>query len=286
MGKKKLLYRHLFFLLLLSAKFSFAQPCDPTVPLLVADLTGSPDSLWNSPPVVRDGLCCSASNPDRCVQFLLTLDANAVGIKFTVCDGALPPGALYYQINCGTQYPVGDPICLAGDSTYLITFCKPGNNNNEYCIQSIGKPDAGPPIAVSNGCMGFIYATGFDESTIVWTSISPGATGDYNSYMSCSSACDSVLITAQAGYPASVLYQVTGVPLGGCASITVTDTVRVYFVNDKTATILPLNPVVCFGVSNAVLTANGGGGAPPYSYLWSTGETTQSITRELVHFGL
>ena len=239
------------------------------------NLTGNADSVWTSPDVQRNDLCCTSSNPDRCVQFILTLDPGAQGIRFDVCDGALPPGALYYQIGCGTQYPVGDTLCLTGTGPFVVTFCKPGNNTNKYCITSIGKPKVSPPIAVSDGCSGIIYATGYDISTVVWTSVPYDSV--YNTYMSCSAACDTVLVTAKPGYPPYVDYEVSGLPPGGCAASIVRDTVRVYFVSLKYADIQPKNPTVCFGGTTTSITANGNGGAPPYFYLWNTGATTQSI---------
>ena len=41
--------------------------------------------------------------------------------------------------------------------------------------------------------------------------------------------------------------------------------------------IVPQDPAICFGSTGTVLTANASDGAPPYLYLWNTGETTQSI---------
>jgi hypothetical protein len=45
-----------------------------------------------------------------------------------------------------------------------------------------------------------------------------------------------------------------------------------------TVTITADQQLACFGDSSVVLTANAAGGIPPYSYLWSNGQTTQSIT--------
>ena len=66
-------------------------------------------------------------------------------------------------------------------------------------------------------------------------------------------------------------------PIGGCTNMLVTKLTRIYFVNDKKATINPKNPSVCFGQNTTTLTAFGTGGKPPYKYLWSNGDTTQSI---------
>jgi gliding motility-associated-like protein len=255
---------------------AFAQPCDPSTPTFTVNLTGNPSGTWISPVVTRDGLCCTSTSPDRCIEFIITLDPAAQGIIFNIASGAIPPGAMFYQVSCGNPTPVGSLMCLNGPGPHRITFCKPGNNNNSYSITSVPAPQASPPIAVSDGCSGIIYASGYDQASITWQPVPANPT--YYSYMSCTTGCDTVLITAQPGYPSSVLYQVCGYPAGACNNILVCDTVRVYFVTDKTATINPQNPVICFGGPPATLTANGTGGYPPYIYLWSTGATTQSIS--------
>src|SRR5688572_23720822 len=119
-----------FWVLLLFVKIqnSSAQMCDPAVPVFTVDLTGSPNGTWTSPLVYRTGLCCTASGSDVCVQFIITLDSGANGISFDIISGAVPGGALYYQINCGLPSPLGSPICLSGVGPHVLTFCKPGNN--------------------------------------------------------------------------------------------------------------------------------------------------------------
>lgn len=85
----------------------FAQSgvCDPTVPFLTVDLSSSADATWESPSFVRLDLCCGNSNPDRCLEFEITLHPDAIAINFEIASGAVPPGSMYYQINCGP--PVG-----------------------------------------------------------------------------------------------------------------------------------------------------------------------------------
>ena len=61
-------------------------------------------------------------------------------------------------------------------------ICKPGGNIYDYGIIAIPKPKVSPPIAVSNGCSGIIYESGFVKSTVKWTSVPFNAT--YNGYMS------------------------------------------------------------------------------------------------------
>jgi gliding motility-associated-like protein len=269
-----------FFLLLLLCPISkvWAQQCDASTPSFKFDLTGRPDSIWKSPNESRSGICCGLdprdSPPPRCVEFIFKLDPGAVGINFKIASGAIPSGALEYQIDCGPRYKVGDPICLNGPGPFRLTFCKPGNNPNTYTIESITNPKVSDAVYVSDGCTGTITTTGYNPSTITWTSVPFNAT--YNSYLNCTTGCPNVIVTAKAGYPPYVDYQVSGFPMGGCSG-RVNQIVRAYFISDKKVTILPKDPVICFGGTTAAVTANGSGGAPPYTYRWNTGATTQSI---------
>ncbi|MBS1582709.1 MAG: SprB repeat-containing protein, partial [Bacteroidetes bacterium] len=250
--------------------------CDPTVPVLAVDLSASPSATWQSPTIQRQGLCCGNGGSDRCLEFVITLHPDAQGIVFNICSGAVPPGAMFYQIGCGPPTAVGAPVCLSGAGPHVLTFCKPGGNSNSYCITSIAAPSAGPPIAVNDGCSGTITSNGFAPGTVLWTSVAPGAPGQYNGYLACPT-CANTGVTAQAGYPAFVDYQVCGNAVSPCSSMIFCDTVRVWFNSTLAATIQPLQPTVCFGAAGTTITAVGAGGTPPYTYLWNTGETTASI---------
>lgn len=253
--------------------------CDLSTPTFEFDLGGSPDSLWVSPQVRRDGLCCSVDPserpPARCVEFFFTLDDDAIGIIFDIMSGAVPPGALYYQINCQGRYQFGELLCLSGPGPYRLTFCKPGNNPNTYGIQSVGKPDVSPPVTVSDGCTADLFAYGYDWSTVTWSSVPSNPV--WESYLSCTSICDSVHVQYAEGAPDSVVYQVSGFPPGGCLPDPVVNFTTVYFVNDKLVEIQPKDAMVCFGENTATLTAFPSGGKPPHRFLWSTGDTTQII---------
>ncbi|TXB63594.1 SdrD B-like domain-containing protein [Phaeodactylibacter luteus] len=73
---------------------------------------------------------------------------------------------------------------------------------------------------------------------------------------------------------------------GGTYTVTVTDanqcteegSVLINTPPDLTASITTSESAVCLGEATATATANATGGTPPFSYLWSTGETTQQIT--------
>lgn len=245
--------------------------CGPGVPSFNVNLTGNPGGTWTSnPPMSRGGLCCNAVAPDKCIEFVVTLDQNAIGINFQIASGAIPPGALYYQVDCGPMVAVGSPICLNGPGPYRITFCKPGNNINTYSITSIPKPSVSPNTITSDGCNIKIGATGLVESSISWTSIAPGTQGQYNGYLNCTTGCDTVKVTPLPGYPAYVDYKVCGSPLGGvCAAANgFCDTVRVYFVPPIANSISPNPASYCANNQGVMLSAVINGGAPPYTYIW------------------
>lgn len=264
----------LFSLLFLFGQFANAQSglCDPNTPFYIVNLTGQPNGTWvSNPPIQRAGNCCGTTAPDRCIEFSITLDAAAVAINFQIASGAVPPGALFYQINCGPPVAVGSPICLNGPGPYTLTFCKPGNNLNTYAITSIAGPMVSPDVATSDGCSVTMGSTGLNLTSITWNSIAPGSYGQYNNYLSCQSGCDTTVVTPQVGYPAFVDYVICGMPAAGvCASTQMyCDTIRANFLPPVVNAINP-NPAA-FCVNEPGVTLNGiiNGGAPPYTFIWT-----------------
>jgi gliding motility-associated-like protein len=248
--------------------------CDGDTPkYLDIDLRGKPDSVWVTPVAnKRDGRCCGSGRNGAvgCIEFRFWLDEDAYGINFSIPVGAEPGGALTYVINCeGDEQGVGDDICLKGGRQYTITFCKPGSNKNIYQIASLGKPKAGPPLVVTEGCFGTMLSTGFNpDKPIRWTSVSPGVPGEHDGYLLTPTKPTTVVRLTGAEPPASVVYKVSGYPKGVCGVELVEDYVTVYFYSDVMVEILPKNPIVCFGGSTTQITATGSGGGPPYTYRW------------------
>lgn len=273
---RKLRYYIIFVFGLLLNSNAFSQPCDPATPSFTIDLTGNSDSVWTSPNISREGLCCGAQSPDVCIEFIITLDPGTVGIRLDIVSGAQPTGALFYTVECLNPTAVGDTMCLNGAGPHRITFCKPGANKNVYAITAIGRPGISGPIFVGNGCIDTLMVSGLEESTITWTSYPYNV--QYNSYLTCTTGCDTTIVIGDQFAPDSVVYIATGLLIGACdGNVWITDTAVVYFISDKFAHIIPDNPAVCFGGTEATITATISGGFPPYNYLWNTGETTQSI---------
>jgi gliding motility-associated-like protein len=258
-----------------------AQPCSSNTPSFSVDLSGQPSGTWISPRVVREGNCCGSQSPDVCIEFIITLDKDAVGIVFDIESGAKPSGALFYQIGCSAPVAVGNTLCLPGVGPHRLTFCKPGKNLNTYSIRSLQGPTVVPSVTAYTECSEPLTATGFLESSVVWNSISPGAFGAYNSLLSCKTGCVSPTVTNKIGSPAYVDYQICGKSnssnIACLANISVCDTVRVYLIPPLDAT-LSKPIVVCQSNNTQTITATPTGGKPPYTYLWNNGATTASIS--------
>ncbi|PLW95187.1 MAG: hypothetical protein C0592_00560, partial [Marinilabiliales bacterium] len=242
--------------------------CDPGVPFYTCDLTGQPNGTWVSPPDVRTGFCCGAVNPDRCIEFEITLDPGTVAINFDIASGAVPPGAMFYQINCGPPVPVGTPICLSGAGPHTLTFCKPGNNPNTYAITAIGAPEVSPPVYASSSCPAEIWVSGLDSTTVTWTDLTGG--GAYLSYLSCTSGCLSPTVTPAPGHPSYVDYLVCGEILAGaCVSEDIwCDTIRVYMFDPIDAMVNPNPASYCQGESGVDLFGSATGGFGSIYYNW------------------
>lgn len=270
----------LFLLLTVNSSTASAQDCDTcnnTVTIYV-DLSSNPDSTWLSPEIGRLGHCCGATGSMNCIRFYVTVHPDADQLAFTLASPPIPPG-MSYQINCGSLQSVDIPMCISGPGPYCIVYCKPGGDISSYKIITSKTVEASPDIIVNQACIGQIWSVGLEESTIIWNTVYPGPYGAYNSYLYCQNGCDTTLVIPQAGYPPYIDVEVSGNLLTPCNLNFTKDTVRVYFVNDKSVTINPSDLVICYGgIPAAALTANPIGGAPPYTYLWSTGDTTQSIS--------
>lgn len=254
-----------------SITYSQSGVCDSITPFYVADMTGQPNGTWTSPPDQRDGYCCGlGSGNDKCIEFELTLDPGAAAINFDIASGAVPPGALYYQINCGPPVQVGEPICINGVGPHTITFCKPGNNQNEYAITSIPAPAVSPDDTVGNGCDITLGTIGIELTGITWTTVYPGTVGQYDSFLSCTADCDSITVTPVAPYPPYIDIQICGTPVAiDCyPDPNYCDTIRLTLLDPVDIVLGPTPAIFCVSDPGITLTSTVSGGVPPYNYVW------------------
>ena len=267
--------------------------CDVAVPFQSVNLTGNPAGSLLLNVANRLDQCCTAPNNIDCKVIEFILDPNAAGVSLNP-SGALAVGNVQMWVNnCLTPYTFGSIICLSGPGPHYFVFCKSGGNEYQIQLTSIPAPGNTGDITTTDGCNDQIITYGLNQSSITWTSISPGAVGQYNNYLTnfqganpgtsgvTYSNQDSVLVNPQAGAPSSIVYRVCGTTIGNaCApSIPYCDDVTVNVVSNISVTITPTNPVIC--VANPTITANVSGGLAPYTYLWSgpsnNGATTSSI---------
>jgi hypothetical protein len=247
----------------------YAQSC--ATPIIV-DFSNKADTTVTIA-ADRNGDCCGGQN---CISFSVKVNPFTDVINFGADQIT---GASSYTINCKSPTPMGTPACISGQgSTILITFCKVGGNAVNYTITALKGTTTSGNLNLRWGCTGTMNVTGYDPtSTISWKSIYPGAAGAYNSYLSQTSGA-SVNVTPPTNAPPYIDYQVSGTRAQTSAcNMAVSDTIRVYTYPPLTVGITPTNPVICSGAA-VTLTANPTGGSPPYSYLWSNGATTPSIT--------
>lgn len=176
--------------------------CNPGVPHFDVDMTGSPDSIYISPSTFRERQCCGVTNPDICISFSITLDESAVGFLFDIHSGPEPSGSLFYQIDCGEETPVGDPICLGGGQTYYISLCKPGNYENEYRIESVPGLILGDSVTAQGSCEYSLSVSGTNmvEISVVWKDIT-SYTVEYYRYLTYSRECFSPDFTSASNFP-------------------------------------------------------------------------------------
>lgn len=269
-------YLLMVVLFLISVKTT-AQYCDSITPTFNVDLSSSAYQSWVSPSTDRDGYCCGATAPDKCLEFVITLHPDAASVVFNIASGAVPPGALFYQIDCGPMIPVGSPICLSGTGPFHLTFCKPGNNFNTFSIETIPNPVFGPDITLGDGCQGLLYANFYDESSVTWTSVTPGFPGDYDAFLNCTTGCDTVTVTNQPSAPPIVGYQVCGLAANGCITDPVCDTIFTSFTPELTVVIDAPDTILCYDENSVSVSAVITGGFAPYAVLWDTGETSLTI---------
>ncbi|MFT4995922.1 MAG: hypothetical protein ACI9BJ_000418, partial [Flavobacteriales bacterium] len=193
--------------------FGYSQttnPCDSTTPVFTIDLTGNPGGFYNIAPLSRVGLCCNATSPNKCIVAFITLDSNSAGLKFEISSGSVPSGALYYQIGCDTPKVVGEFICLNGPGPHVLTFCKPGNNQNGYRISAIPKSVIPDSLNVALGCSIDIGTVGyFVDTSLHWRDIT-STDGRYDSFLNCLTGCDTVTFTPDSSAPAYIDYEVCG----------------------------------------------------------------------------
>jgi hypothetical protein len=254
--------------------------CNP----ISVDLRGQPSGVFDTTGLIRANRCCGSNN---CVQFDVQLDPAAIAFKVEITSGAVPGGSITYEIDCSgnPRFP-GNTVCVNNKDSFSITFCKPGNNPNGYRITSKPKPMINGDSVVFDGCSGLMTVDSFTDSTIQWSSVTHDPF--YDSFLSCTSGCDTTYINLKKGFPDTIRYRVSGIPSYQCATDTVYDTLMVHLKDSLTTQIeFVEDSLTCSSQQDsATLKAKTKGGTPPYSYQWNTGSATQSIRADTGQYSI
>jgi gliding motility-associated-like protein len=243
--------------------------CGVNVPNIVIDLSSTPDTTWvltraNAPN--RNGQCCGVGTNESCISFTVTLNENAAGIFFTY-DGAPAYGSLGWRIDCGPTYNMRDTICVTDKGPFTLTFCKPGTDNGNYTLISVAKPTFPGDQTVPANCEKPLEILGVTAQSPTWTSISPGAVGQYNNLLSCTDCLEPVFKPAP-GMPSEVEYRVCGYPtLDYCVGKFIfCDTVK-FTILDSLKLSVGDDFKFCEG-GNVNVSASASGGDGSYTFLW------------------
>lgn len=241
--------------------------CSSGVPFFHVDLRHSPSATFISPSGSRSNNCCGTSFPDRCVEFEVFLHPSSTGIRFDIYSGAVPPGAMFYQINCGPQIPVGQFVCLAGQGPHTITFCKPGNNPNSYFIEAIPALYSIKDTTTRIDCPVMLKGEGLNPSTVTWRDITGG--GMYDNLLSCTLGCYEALFTPVPGIPNQIKYEVCGSVLDTVCNnyYPVCDTLTVTIHPEVSIAPMPIQKY-CSTSGGILISPTVTGGRGNYTYEW------------------
>lgn len=260
--------------------------CEASVPVINIDFSSNPDTSVVISGITRGGHCCTATGGSRCIRFNITVHPLSANVSFSTSDNGVSG---FYQVNCGTPYSTGTPQCIAGLSTFCITYCKNGGDAPDYTIKVGRGFGVSTDISVRGDgtCPKKLSVSGLNEASIVWNSIYPGLPGAYNSYLNTTVASDTVTVNPTTIPPGGYIdYQVCGQAVG-CSVANLCDTVRVYVYSNLSLVLSPANPVICTGSGGSgstVLMATLLGGKSPYTYSWTgPGGFTSSLQSPTVY---
>lgn len=284
--------------------------CDSKVPLYFLDFSASEwqiggggggnedfDQVFLIMQRARVETCCHTGN-DRCFEFIITLDEDDIGLMIDDVGSGSPGGSLFADslngFACGTSqsntWPyyqdngqsADEPLCLnASAREWIVLSCKEGGNVTGVSFGTVGSINVLPEYVYSDCTVNLEV---LNASSAIWSSPDdPGlnnlvnfttdsliATFSYDEDLyGPITSCDGDTFT----------YYVGGYPDNSCLDLN-----SLYY--DTTFVVVYpgfsiLIDSTCTGSNDSILLeAIFSGGAPNcgYTYIWSTGDTTTSIT--------
>ena len=278
----------ILFSVVLLGKINAQFNCDGNVPNQVITMNSTPfESAAHSFSMANTGtgyLCCSAGNSFGCQTFSINTHVNTIGIMFESFDYN---GTVNIQYaNCNTIYTLGSYICLQGIGPHEFSICSNSSTNFNLEIVTIGAPFINYAASTTLGCTSSIEALGLQNGSINIQSTSPGASGDYNNLIACTSNCGNYnTFIPQTAIPSLIQYDISGLTLApACLNNTATYSTNISLNVNPPLSISGLAGlyIVCPNDPLPTLTATLSGGDSTYNYFWSgdsitSGQFTNSI---------
>jgi len=267
----------LFILFAGLANKGLAQTGTCSDPIII-DLTGHPDTSFRRSGDIRQAQqCCGAGGPSTtCVSYRIIIDPSTDVLSVSLPPNGKKSNSEKYYVNCDGPYDLGTPVCISDHTIpYVISYCKPGADLSVDLVFNLTRGfSVSPDVYLRQGCTGTMSVSHLIPGTIKWTSGNP----TYDSYLS-STTDSTVTVNPPAVPPASgyIDYTVTGTEQSPCDHTIKTGVVRAWIYPALNVSISSTGASVCSG-NPVTLTAAVSGGNPGYTYLWSTNETTPSIT--------
>ena len=217
--------------------------------------------------LVTDENGCTAQQTVIVNAFNCTIEANASGTGIT-CFGANNGTA---SVNLSGA---NDPVTFTwsnGGNTSEITDLAPGtytvevvDNTNCADVQQVTITEP-TDLAANASATGETFS-GANDGTA--TAAPTGGTGTYTYLWNNGETIQTISNLAPATYTVTVQDE------NGCIDVQI---VVVNAFNCAVAAQPAAIPVICFGQNNGSMSVNLSGGAEPYTYMWSNGETTSTI---------
>jgi uncharacterized repeat protein (TIGR01451 family) len=246
----------------------------------------------------RESSCCG-TQPEKaaCFEFIVKLAPNDIGIVVDDVGNGSPGGSLYGDSIVGNNMCPGSwpvtftqpngqvndllPLCLAGKARdWVILSCKPGGNITSATIDAVSAPLA-PPKTTIQPCD--IKLEVFNADTAYWSSPDDPGLDNFDSCSADSTYCNFIynpifgpVLNCEGD---TFMYIVGAKPQALCYAVDTilydTTFVVVYPVFnvqiDTFCTEVPGSIQLTATVSSPAVGCN-------YTYLWSNGATTPSIT--------
>ncbi len=259
--------------------------CDGTAAVSVTGGTTPYSYSWNTSPVQT-----TPSVSNLCAgQYIVTItDANNCTLNDTVVitqPDSLAPNVSFTDMSCnGTCDGTASALVTGGTAPYSYSW---SNGATSQSISGLCAGNYTVTVTDANGCSNQETITISNPPVLTTTTNAINA--------SCGTICDGVATTTPSGGTSPYSYSwndpytqntptadslcagdyvVTITDGAGCS---ITDTVTInelITISITTGTIT----ISCNGVCDGQATANPSGGAAPYTYSWSDGQTTQTAT--------